>query len=80
VDSFDEAFDESGAPRPLYGWLIEDLEARDLGDLEQEVREQVAARGIDFGDGTPIDVYGDRAATRTPRARPRRAGGRANVR
>jgi uncharacterized circularly permuted ATP-grasp superfamily protein len=55
-DCLDEAFDESGEPRPLYGELLEELAQGDLKQLRERVEAEVAASGLTFGDGEPITV------------------------
>jgi uncharacterized circularly permuted ATP-grasp superfamily protein len=44
---YDEAYDESGAPRPQYAELLEAL--GDPGALSAEVKRRLAARGVTFG-------------------------------
>jgi uncharacterized circularly permuted ATP-grasp superfamily protein len=46
---YDEAYDESGRPRPQYEALLAAIE--DPGALYDEARRRLEARGVTFGDG-----------------------------
>lgn len=52
---FDEAFDDSGVPRPHYRAVLEGL-AGDLPALPGRIAERVAANGLTFGEGEEIAV------------------------
>ncbi|HEX5762850.1 MAG TPA: circularly permuted type 2 ATP-grasp protein [Solirubrobacterales bacterium] len=56
ADSYDEAFDSSGAPRPQYETVVEALERHDLEELRERVQGDCDARHVDFGDGEPLGV------------------------
>lgn len=55
---YDEAFDESGRPRPHYAEVLEHLASTDLDELADRVRDLVDGRGVAFGgsDGHPFTV------------------------
>ncbi len=54
AETFDEAFDEDGRPRPHYAALIAALEDCDLEDLTDRVTDQLHHSGVTFGDGAPF--------------------------
>ncbi|HYP55158.1 MAG TPA: circularly permuted type 2 ATP-grasp protein [Solirubrobacterales bacterium] len=56
ADCYDEAFDSTGAPRPLYGPVLEALRRHDLAELRERVQGDCDARGVSFGDGEPLKV------------------------
>lgn len=56
TDSWDEAFDSTGAPRPHYEPVVEALERHDLSELRARVQGDCDARGVSFGDGQPLRV------------------------
>ena len=47
---YDEAYDETGAPRPHYADVLAQLE-RDPGGLAEELRRRLSARGVTFDEG-----------------------------
>ena len=55
-DCVDEAYEPDGAPRPLYGELLEELGQRDLTELQERVDAKVAGSRLTFGEGRPIPV------------------------
>jgi uncharacterized circularly permuted ATP-grasp superfamily protein len=55
-DCLDEAYEPDGTPRSLYAGLLEELGGRDLAELRGRIDQQVAARGLTFGEGEPIAV------------------------
>jgi len=54
--NFDEAFAETGAPRPPYAELFGALAQQDLVALRERVRSNVAAAGLQFGPNREIPV------------------------
>ncbi|HEU5142301.1 MAG TPA: circularly permuted type 2 ATP-grasp protein [Solirubrobacterales bacterium] len=56
ADSYDEAFDSTGAPRPECAPVIEALDRHDLSELGERVQADCDARGVDFGDGESLKV------------------------
>src|SRR3954454_15381625 len=54
AETFDEAFDGEGTPRPHYADLIAALDDCDLDDLSERVTEQLHSSGVTFGDGAPF--------------------------
>jgi uncharacterized circularly permuted ATP-grasp superfamily protein len=53
-ETWDEAFDADGEPRPHYARLVEALDGRDLTALAGAVVDHAAGNGATFGDG---DVF-----------------------
>jgi uncharacterized circularly permuted ATP-grasp superfamily protein len=53
---FDEAFAPDSTPRPPYAALLDALARHDLTLLRERVHENVAALGLDFGRGKPLEV------------------------
>lgn len=53
---FDEAFAQTGAPRPPYVELIDALARQDLVVLRERVRSSVASMGLSFGTGQAMVV------------------------
>ncbi len=53
---YDEAFAQTGTPRPPYADVIDALARQDLVVLRERVRSNAAALGLDFGPGRPIAV------------------------
>ena len=68
---FDEAFAQTGTPRPPYAEVLDALARQDLVVLRERVRSNAAALGLSFGPGAPMagrpGAAGDRG---------RRVGGR----
>ena len=56
ADTYDEAFDSTGAPRPHYEPVLEALERHDLDELRRRVQDDCDARGVEFGDGEALKV------------------------
>src|SRR5215211_3379173 len=54
--NFDEAFAETGAPRPPYAELLGALAQQDLPSLRERVQSNVAAAGLQFGPDREIPV------------------------
>ena len=54
--NFDEAFADSGSPRPPYAELLGALAQQDLVALRERVRSNTAAAGLQFGPGREIPV------------------------
>ncbi|HSS32849.1 MAG TPA: circularly permuted type 2 ATP-grasp protein [Solirubrobacterales bacterium] len=52
----DEAFAQTGAPRPPYVDVLDALARQDLVVLRERVRSNAAALGLGFGPGQPIAV------------------------
>ena len=50
TDGFAEDRDETGAPRPGYGQLLEALADVDLADLAAAVDRHVEQHGVTFGE------------------------------
>lgn len=50
---YDEARERDGTPRPHYRALLGSLEARDLDGVAREIREEVRARGMRYGESGP---------------------------
>ncbi len=53
---FDEAFAPGGTPRPPYAAVLGALARHDLTVLRERVQSAVAALGLDFGKGKPLEV------------------------
>jgi len=49
ADTYDEAFEPDGTPRPAYTELIAALERTDLGHVEETMAAELRARGVRFG-------------------------------
>jgi len=60
--ALDEAFDESGRPRPLYADLLGHLDPEGLADLRERTGARLEASGVTFGAGDrvrpfPVDPF-----------------------
>ncbi|HEY5977237.1 MAG TPA: circularly permuted type 2 ATP-grasp protein [Solirubrobacterales bacterium] len=55
-DARDEGIAAPGAPRGLYAEVMAALADQDLVGLARGIQSEAAARGINFGDGSPIGV------------------------
>src|SRR3954452_11306980 len=55
-EAYDEGVAAPGAPRSLYSGVMEALADRDLVELARSTQAEAAARGVEFGSGTPIGV------------------------
>jgi uncharacterized circularly permuted ATP-grasp superfamily protein len=56
TNSYDEAFDSAGKPRPGYEPVLRALARHDLSELRERVQADCEARGVVFGDGEPLEV------------------------
>jgi uncharacterized circularly permuted ATP-grasp superfamily protein len=56
TDSYDEALDSTGAPRPHYAPVLEALARHDLEALRRRVQEDCDARGVGFGEGDSLKL------------------------
>jgi uncharacterized circularly permuted ATP-grasp superfamily protein len=50
---YDEAYEDSGEPRPHYRAALEALDAHDLGELGRKLRERVREREVRYGSTGP---------------------------
>jgi carboxylate-amine ligase len=54
--TYDEAFDQEGAPRPHYAELLTALGDTDLDDLAERVDRHLRSSGVTFGEGSAFHL------------------------
>jgi uncharacterized circularly permuted ATP-grasp superfamily protein len=59
ISFYDEAYDDSGAPRPHYRAALEALEQRDLSELGRRLRARVVEREVRYGSTGPDEFVID---------------------